>query len=451
MDTILVFILFFVSLLVSIYNEVSIIYPLLLGLVCFTLVSLRRGFAFSSLFNMMINGSKKSLIVIKIFVLIGAITAVWRACGTISFIVYYGIAYMSADYFIVSAFLLSCLVSFLLGTSFGTVGTIGVVLIVLAQTGNIDTNMAAGAIIAGAYFGDRCSAMSSSANLVAALTQTKLYTNITNMTKTALLPFVLSVIGYLYLSLGNPLAVYDNQIGNEIVAAFNIDLVVVFPAIIILLLALFKVDVKLSMSISIVSGILIALVVQDISLMQMLRYIITGYTVDKSGFFADIIQGGGLLSMLKVSLIVLISSAYAGIFQGTGLLKEVEGFFEMLCKKINTYPTMILASIATAAFSCNQTLAVMLTHQVTHKLYEKKRLSNYRMALDLENTVIVISPLIPWNIAGAVPAAAISADAGFIMYAFYLFLVPLTNLFTQTMKISADGPDSPPYLEKGRT
>lgn len=451
MDTILVFILFFVSLLVSIYNEVSIIYPLLLGLVCFTLVSLRRGFAFRSLFNMMINGSKKSLIVIKIFVLIGAITAVWRACGTISFIVYYGISYMSADYFIVSAFLLSCLVSFLLGTSFGTVGTIGVVLMVLARTGNVDTNMAAGAIIAGAYFGDRCSAMSSSANLVAALTHTKLYTNISNMTKTALLPFVLSVIGYLYLSHGNPLAVYDNQIGNEIIAAFNIDLVVVFPAIIILLLALFKVDVKLSMSISIVSGILIALFVQDISLMQMLRYIITGYTVDKSGFFADIIQGGGLLSMLKVSLIVLISSAYAGIFQGTGLLKEVEGFFEMLCKKINTYPTMILTSIATAAFSCNQTLAVMLTHQVTHKLYEKKRLSNYRMALDLENTVIVISPLIPWNIAGAVPAAAISADAGFIMYAFYLFLVPLTNLFTQNMKISADGPDSSPYLEKGRT
>ncbi|WP_188398298.1 Na+/H+ antiporter NhaC family protein [Sporomusa sp. GT1] len=441
MDTIVVFILFFVALLVSLYNGVSILYPLLFGLVCFTLVAMRKGFTLPGLLAMMLNGSKKSLIVIRIFVLIGAITAVWRACGTISFIVYYGILFMNADYFIVSAFLLSCLVSFLLGTSFGTVGTIGVVLIVLAQSGNVDINMAAGAIIAGAYFGDRCSAMSSSANLVVALTHTKLYTNIANMTKTAVIPFALSIIGYLYLSQANPLAFYENSIGNEIANSFNIDLVVLFPAVIILLLAAFKVDVKLSMSISIVSGILIAIFVQGASWSQMLNYILTGYTTDKSGVFSEIIQGGGLYSMLKVSLIVLISSAYAGIFEGTGLLQDVEQFFERLGQKINTYPTMILSSIATAAFSCNQTLAVMLTHQITHKLYERKRLSNYRLALDLENTVIVISPLIPWNIAGAVPAAALSADSGFIIYAFYLFLVPLTNLFTQTMNISSDGPD----------
>ena len=85
-------------------------------------------------------------------------------------IVYYGVAFMSAKYFILSAFLLCCLISFLLGTSFGTVGTIGIVLIVLAKSGNVDVNMTAGAIIAGAYFGDRCSPMSSSANLIAALT-----------------------------------------------------------------------------------------------------------------------------------------------------------------------------------------------------------------------------------------------------------------------------------------
>ncbi len=436
MDTILIFILFFISLLFSIYNGVSILYPLILGLVCFTLVSLRRGYTLTNLLEMMLNGSKKSLIVIKIFVLIGAITAVWRACGTISFIVYYGIAFMSAKYFILSAFLLCCLVSFLLGTSFGTVGTIGVVLMVLAKSGNVDVNMVAGAIIAGAYFGDRCSPMSSSANLVAALTNTKLYINITNMTKTAVIPFVLSVVGYIYISYGNPLAFHDNQISNEILSSFDINIIVLFPAAIILILAALRVDVKLSMSISILSGILIGLIVQHIPFWQMLKYITTGYSMDKSGFFADIIQGGGLYSMLKVSLIVLISSAYSGIFEGTGLLSEIEDFFERLSEKISVYPAIILSSIATAAFSCNQTLAVMLTHQCAYKIYEKRRLSNYRLALDMENTVILISALIPWNIAGAVPAAALSADAGFIIYAFYLFLVPLTNFFTREMLIS---------------
>ena len=433
METIAVFILFFTSLLISLYNAVPILYPLLLGLVCFTALSLRRGYGLLDLLVMMGNGSRKSLIVIRIFVLIGIITAVWRACGTISFIVYYGILFMSAKFFILSAFLMSCLVSFLLGTSFGTVGTIGVVLIVLAKSGSVDINIAAGAIIAGAYFGDRCSPMSSSANLVAALTNTKLYINITNMTKTAVLPFLLSIIGYLYVSFSHPLAFYNNQIVDEIITSFDISPVVLMPAILILLLAAFRVDVKLSMGISIVAGIVIAMFVQHVPAAELVKYIVSGYSMDTSGFFADIIKGGGLYSMLNVALIVLISSAFAGIFQGTGLLREIEGFFAKLSAKTNVYFTMLLSSIATAGFACNQTLAAMLSHQITYKLYEKNQLSNYRLAVDLENTVILISALIPWNIAGAVPAVMLSADAGFIFYAFYIFLVPLTNAFTHNV------------------
>lgn len=434
MDIVAVFLLFFTYLLFSIFKGVSILYPLLLGLACFIFLSLRRGYTISTLLGMMLDGSKKSLIVLKIFALIGAITAVWRACGTISFIVYYGIGFMSAKYFILSAFLLCCLVSFLLGTSFGTVGTIGIVLIVLAKSGSIDVNMTAGAIIAGAYFGDRCSPMSSSANLVSALTNTNLYVNVKNMIKTSVISFSISVIGYIYLSYFNPLTFYDNKIGSEILTYFNINIIVLFPAIIILMLAFFRVDVKLSMIISIFSGILIGYFVQDIPFPQMLKYIVTGYSMDKSGFFADIIQGGGLISMLKVSLIVLISSTYSGIFKGTGLLNDIEDLFERLSKRISIYPTLILSSILTAAFSCNQTLAVMLTHQFAYKSYEIRRLSSYRLAVDMENTVILISALIPWNIAGAFPAAALSADAGFVLYAFYIYLVPLANLFTRNKK-----------------
>jgi len=429
LDTMIIFILFFSSLLFSIYHDISIIYSLLLGLLGFSLLSLRRGYTLTNLFNMMVLGSKKSLIVIKIFVLIGAITAVWRASGTISFIVYYAIALVSAKYFILSAFLLCCLVSFLLGTSFGTVGTIGVVLMVLAKGGNVDINMTAGAIIAGAYFGDRCSPMSSSANLIASLTDTKLYINIHNMMKTSILPFIISIAGYTYLSNVNPLSFYDTQMTDEILKSFDISIITLLPAAIILLLAAFRIDVKLSMGISILSGILIGLFVQHLSFSQMATYIMTGYTMEQGGFFANIIQGGGLYSMLKVALIVLISSSYSGIFEGTGLLQPIEHFFERLSAKISVFPTTILSSIATAAFSCNQTLAVMLTHQFAYKIYEKEQRNKYQLALDMENTVILLSAVIPWNIAGAVPAAALATDSAFIPYAFYLFLVPLVNLF----------------------
>jgi NhaC family Na+:H+ antiporter len=382
---------------------------------------------------MMLNGSQKSLIVIKIFVLIGAITAVWRACGTISFIVYYAIMFMNAEYFVLFAFVLSCIVSFLLGTSFGTIGTVGAVLIVLAKSGNVDSNVAAGAIIAGAYFGDRCSPMSSSANLIAVLTNTDLYTNIRNMMKTSIIPFALSILGYICLSQYNPLVFYGNQIGDEILSYFNISFIVVIPAIIILLSAICKMNVKLSMGISVLAGIFIGVFYQDITFLEMLNYILMGYHLDGTGVFVGVIQGGGLYSMLKVSLIVFISSAYSGIFAGTGLLNEIELFFERLSEKVGVYLTTMITSTVAAGFSCNQTLAVMITHQCEHKIYEKRKISNYQLAIDMENTVILISVLIPWNVAGAVPAAILSANSGFILYAFYLFLVPLTTLFTRKL------------------
>lgn len=435
MASTLMFGFFFCSLLLSLYAGISLLYPLLLGLAAFVLLALLRGHSLLNLFSMMIQGSRQSLLVIRIFILIGIITAVWRACGTIPFIVYYGISYLSEQFFVLSAFILSSVMSFLLGSSFGAAGTMGVILMVLAKSGNVDVNVAAGAIIAGAYFGDRCSPMSSSANLIAVLTQTKLYLNIENMFKTSVLPFILTCAGYAFFSLSHPLVGGDNPIITAIPQSFNLNPVVLVPAILILALAAVQVDVKISMGLSSLTGIAIALFIQQVSLSDLMGYIFTGYRLPQSGPLSDVIQGGGLLSMLQVSLIVLISSAYAGLFAGTGLLRDIEHAYEQISKKTSIYFGTVVTSFATAAFGCNQTLAVMLTHQLTHEVYEKKHLNRYRLALDLENTVIVISAIVPWNIAGAVPAAVLSADSGFIPYALYLFFVPLTYFFTRKTPI----------------
>ena len=303
----------------------------------------------------MLAGSRKSLIVIKIFVLIGVITAVWRSAGTISTIVYYGIAWMPGDYFLPGAFLLCSLVSFLLGTSFGTAGTIGVVLMVLAQSGHMDVSMAAGAIIAGAYFGDRSSPMSSSANLVAVLTGTNLYDNLKNMFRSAWIPFFLSTLAYVWLSQNHPLQFQADSISQEIAATFNLSPFTLLPALVILILGACRTDVKLAMGVSILLGVFLSLWVQQVSAMQLFHYVIWDYTSDHTGFFAGIIQGGGLFSMLNVALIVLISSAYAGIFAGTNLLQSFENALMKLSQRTSPFASLLLSSLGTAAFSCNQT------------------------------------------------------------------------------------------------
>ncbi len=436
MATTAVFALFFAALLAALTHGVTLVWPLAFGLACFVLLALRRGHSLPAVARMLRAGAARSLIVIKIFVLIGAITAVWRACGTVPFIVYHGIALIHPQYFILSAFLLCCLVSFLLGTSFGTAGTMGIIMIILARAGGVDIAVAAGAIIAGAYFGDRCSPLSSSASLIAALTGTGLYTNLRNMFASAWLPLALAAAGYALLSPGHPLTAVDDRIAAEISRTFVLSPVVVAPAALVLALAALRVDVEKSMMASILTGLAVGVLIQHHGPGDMLRFLVFGYESADSGFFAAIIRGGGLISMVNVALIVLLSSAYAGIFAATDLLRDIETAFAALNRRVGLYAGTLGIGTLSAAFGCNQTMAVILTHQFQAEAYDRQRVSPYRLALDLENTVILISALIPWNIAGAVPAAILAADSGFIPYAFYLWLVPLTYWFTRRRKIA---------------
>ncbi len=435
MDVIIALGSIFILLMLSVYKGIDIFYPLFAGLIVFIIIAHRRGFKLKALLGMIVKGSKKSMLIISIMLLIGAITAVWRASGTVAYIVYYGIRFMNPDYFILYAFVLSSIVSFLLGTSLGTVGTIGMILMVMVKGGDMNINMVAGAIIAGSYFGDRCSPMSSSANLVATITDTDLYTNVKNMFKTSAIPFIAAIIIYGVLSFRNPLRLGESQISSEILRTFNMSWVVVVPAVIILVLAAFKVEVKLSMLISIVSGTIIAVLAQKESITDMLRYIALGYRMEEQSFLSEIIMGGGVASMLKVTIIILIAFALSGIFEGTSLLVDVEKWIFRLGGKTGVFAAMIITSIMASSFGCSQTLAVMLTYQLVRNMYDNAGIDKYELAVDMENTAIVISALIPWNIAGAVPAAALTADSSYIVYAFYLYLLPLIILAAKKLKL----------------
>lgn len=424
----------FVMLMFCVYKGIYLLYPLIIGLFIFIYVAVRRGFKLNQLLDMILKSSRKSFMIISILILIGAITAVWRASGTISFLVYYGIRLMNPSYFILYAFLMSSVVSLLLGSSFGTVGTIGSILMVMVKGGDINTSMVAGAIISGAYFGDRISPVSSSANLVAAVTNTELYTNIRNMFKTTVVPYVLTIVLYAVLSVRNPLHLGESQLTEEIINAFNLSWIVVIPALIILVLAAFRVEVKLSMVVSIICGIVIAVFVQQTEISDIFRFIIFGYEMGGQTLLGNIIKGGGIISMLSASMIILVAFALSGIFEGTSLLEEVELWIKKMSDKVGLFAAMIITSIITGSFGCSQTLALMLAYQLMKKAYDSAGVDKHELAIDIENTAIVMSAMIPWNIAGAVPAATLSVDASFVLYSFYLYILPLTNLLAKRFR-----------------
>ncbi|MCG5059590.1 MAG: Na+/H+ antiporter NhaC family protein [Limnoraphis sp. WC205] len=428
MDLLITLILSFILLVFSTLKGYFIFYSLLASTLLWMAVMLRRGFEFKDLIKMAFSGAKKSFSVVIILLLIGAVTATWMTAGTVPSLVYYGIQIINPHYFILLAFLLTSLVSLLIGTSFGTVGTIGIALMIMASNSAVNSNLVAGAILSGAYFGDRCSPMSSSANLIASVTKTRLYTNLKNMLKTGLIPLILTSFIYLILSQLYPISITNTILLSEIIKTFNPQPILLLPALIIFILAVFQVEVKISMIISIVIASVIAIFYQQYSLTELLDFIFRGFDLNEPSPLQSILIGGGMIAMSKVVLIVIVSTALAGILAETHVLNFIELFLNKAKSQRQLFLATMFIGTVSAAYGCTQTIAILLTQQLVQKRYQSLQLNNEQLAVDLENTVVVISPLIPWNIAGLVPVTLLMSDFSCLPYAFYLYLIPLFNL-----------------------
>lgn len=427
----------FALLLLAVVAKINLLLPLLAGIVMFGWMARQKGFSLREIAEMMISGTEGIVLIVQIFMLIGAITSTWMAAGTIPAIGYYGLKWMNPKIFILFAFLLSSLMSFLLGTAFGTAGTIGVVLLVMAKSAGVDANVAGGAIIAGAYFGDRCSPMSSSANLISILTGTDLYRNVKNMFKTAAVPFAVSCFVYLAVSFFNPLSRVETAFLESMRMEFSMGFWAFLPAIVLFVSAAFHIHVKYAMSMSVLTGALVAVLYQGETVQAVLRYAFSGYSLEGAGLLSEIMRSGGILSMINIALIVLISAAYSGILDKAGLMDQTEGKIRLWVEKAGAFPVAIAASLLASAIGCTQTLAIVIVFQIMKNQDVYMGDGRERLALDLENSVVVMAPLIPWNIAGAVPAASIGVGSLFIPFAFYLYIVPIYCMLTRGRAVGA--------------
>lgn len=420
-------------LMLSVIQSWYIGYPLIICWVLFLAYALQKGLTFKEVLRMSYEGGKKSFVVINILLLIGAVISLWMASGTIPSLVYYCLQYISPTGFLLSAFLISCFMSFMIGTSLGTVSTVGVPLIILAKSGSINLNMVAGAVIAGAYFGDRCSPMSSSAVLVANLTETRLFTNIRNMLRTSILSVFLTVIIYGILSRSYPLQIVNNSLSSDLMETFKIGLIMLIPALMIIILSLLKVRIQMTMLMSILVAFILSLVVQKVPLHQILYTVFWGFHLDH-GALQNIMKGGGIFPMLKTTLVIFISCSLAGVFEGIAIFDRLKNsLLKMEMRREKRFSATLIVSTIAAAFGCTQTIAVVLTSEIMKVCYGQGE--NDQFSLDIENSGILVSALIPWNIAALVPTTTLNVSiAGYVPYAVYLYILPLVYLMATRIK-----------------
>ena len=277
------------------------------------IIALIKGFKLEEIVeNGYLNG-KKSLLVIKIFLLVGGISSIWIMSGTIPTVVYQGIRLMNPNYFYLSSFLITSVVAFLLGSAFGTSGTVGIAMIAIGKGLGADLSIVGGTVISGAYFGDRCSPVSSSANLVATLTKTNLYINIKNMLKTGAIPFVLSGILYVLCNSGS----------NEIV--------------------------------------------KNIAMLDLLE---KNFNLTYLNFLPiyPILKGGGILSMWKTAIIIFISCCLSGLIQMLKTFSKIEEIILKSKSEFSLFIWTVIVSIIAGMLGCNQSIAVVMTIDIMKKI-----------------------------------------------------------------------------------
>lgn len=397
---------------------------LLVGLVCFFLVGLHRGHRAADLVQMTLTGMKTSVKVLRILVLIGLLTALWRAGGTVAFFVWGGAQLITPRTFILVAFLLPALFSLAFGSSFGVVGTAGVILMAIARSGGADLTVTAGAIISGIYVGERLSPASSSAALTAAVSGAEQRAFQHEMWRTTPLPMALSLAVYGVLSILCPIRQVDSHIIEALESGFQLSWVTLLPAAAVLLLPWLKISAFLSIAVSCVLAAICALFVQGMDLGELLLACLAGYQTAQPGL-ADIMAGGGLSSMINVVLTVVLSCAYSGIFNGTGLLDPVTDRVGHLVDRVGLFPVHILLSFGCCGLFCNQAVGIVMGAQLMEGEYRRRGLDSMELAVNLGNSVLNLAGLVPWAISASVPLTTLGVGASALPLAVYLYLVPL--------------------------
>ncbi len=392
--------------------------PLFFGFLLFFSYGLSRGISARDLFKFSAKGFKTIGGILVLFVLIGCLTASWRAAGTIPYITSLSSKVVSPSTIFAITFLIASAMGMVTGSAFATSATVGVICMTIGRAMGADPALMGGAVLSGAFFGDRTSPVSGSSNLVASLTKTDLFDNFNRMVRTALVPYLVCLVVF-YLFGMNISSVADIDFTTPFMDDFVLNWYLIIPILIIIVLSLFRINVQISMLISLLSALVLCVFVQHVPLSSLPDLLFFGFKINNPKI-APMINGGGILSMTHIMLIIFIASTYAGLFEGTGLLNGLHTAIIKLSRRTTAYTGVLLTALVTTGISCDQTLSIMLTNQ----LCDNVEAHGKALALDLLNSSSLTAALMPWTTSCMGCLAFMSAPWMSSAFALFPMLMP---------------------------
>lgn len=348
----------------------------------------------------------KAMPAILIMLSVGILIGSWIASGTIPMIIYYGLKLISPSFFLFTACLVCSITSMATGTSWGTIGTIGVAFIGIAMGLGIPLGPAAGAIVAGAYFGDKMSPLSDIPNLAVVVAGSNIFDHIKHMMWSGGPAWLLGLLIYLFIGLQYQAEEVSSASMDLILSTlktnFNFNLLLLLPLAIVFYFAIKKKPTIPGMLLSSLVAAILAALFQKTSLTTIATAINSGYQPNTGVEAVDrLLSRGGMMSMMETQLVAFTAFSFGGIMQRTGMLAAI---LNRIMKFVARTWSLVLTTIATAILSALITgssyLSMIIPGELLAPIYKHKNLAAKNLSRIIEESGGIIVPLIPWSMAG---------------------------------------------------
>ena len=411
------------------------------------MIGIKNGHSWKEIEQGMIDTIAVSLQSLLILLMVGALIGSWILSGTVPSMIYYGVQLMSPDYFYLTACLVCALLGFSIGSSWTVAGTLGIGLMGIAAALDLSLAASAGAIISGAYFGDKLSPLSETTNLAAAVTSNNLFDHIQHMLWTTIPGFLITLVLFFILGIGSGTNLVIDDIETLQAAmqeTFKISPLMLIPMILLLTMAVKKLPALSTLICGTLAGCLFAAVFQwdtvialanDSSLNEgaavfkgLFSSMFLGYSSDTGNASLDaLLSKGGMSSMLTTIGLVINAMAFGGAMRRTGLLERL---VEAALSRVKSAGDLIVATVGTCIgtnlLAADQYLSIVIPGQMFVKSYEERQLSTINLARTLEDSGTLTSALVPWNTCGAYMSATLGASTFmYAPFAFFNILCPI--------------------------
>ncbi len=377
-------------------------------------VARRLGYDWRAMEAGVVQSLAKAMPAILVLITVGALIGTWIAAGTIPMLIYYGLEMISPSLFLVTACIMCSIVSLFTGTSWGTVGTVGVALIGVAGGLGVPMGAAAGAVISGAYFGDKLSPFSDTTNLAPVVAGANLFDHIRWMLWTTLPAWTLGLVVYLVAGLGaGPAATPDIEpLQRALADSFTFHPLLLTPLLVILWFAITKRPTIPGILFASAIAVVLGYVFQDLSIGDGLAAAVTGFVPDTGNPQVDsLLARGGMVAMMDVTLVVLCAFGFAGIMKGCGLLDRVlEAIMSVVKGVFGLVAATVATGMVTAVVTGSSYLSIIVPGELFKDAYRDRGLAAKNLSRTTEDSGTVVVPLVPWSASGVFMAATLGVE-----------------------------------------